>query len=624
MESNGGGVWCLSPNKSNTLLAAGCEDGTVRIFDISEDTFVYSHTLDRQESRVLSLAWIHEPESYLVTGSSDSSIRKYDTKTGRVLSRMTVDTIKSSVSGQREETLVWKIQVLKDGTIVSGDSLGNIGFWNSTTGTLLQGLKAHKADVLCLTTNDSNDSVWSSGVDRKIIQFTKLIKKSTDDSNNTIETSSWIMSGERRYHSHDVRAIAYYNQPPNQLYRHVIASGGVDTTLMLGIFETNEFKNVKLRRLQPFPHRPLITFSPESRRLLVRFAQGTTMKLYKLGESLPGTVEFMNEGDKVDMKTNWEPLAELNIDCQANLITSTIAPKGDLVACSDGYVTKLLRLYEFEGVLDGVRKVAIRLTDPDNGEVMDSLPGATAIAISPDSTKLVLATSNSEVLVIDLIRGVILRRFLQHQRELEPSAPITELAISQDGQWLVSGDLNKSIHVYNLDSLQYHTSLPKLSSQFTTFRFHPTNASPILFVVTTDYKIIEYDIEQKCLSEFTKKYSPMVPKKLFKSRTEKIIGMAFPTDGKLWLWGTESWVIIDWHAKTQTIKPSHTKRKRIQPTPTEQQTTFADANFKLVERYQPIMFMDCLSGDEVVVIERPLLALLEGLGEGFYAPRYGS
>ena len=40
--------------------------------------------------------------------------------------------------------------MLSDGTIVSGDSLGMVKFWDSRTCTQLQSFEAHGADVLCL------------------------------------------------------------------------------------------------------------------------------------------------------------------------------------------------------------------------------------------------------------------------------------------------------------------------------------------------------------------------------------------------------------------------------------------------------------------------------------------
>ena len=42
------------------------------------------------------------------------------------------------------------IHMFSDGTIVSGDSLGMVKFWDSRTCTQLQSFEAHGADVLCL------------------------------------------------------------------------------------------------------------------------------------------------------------------------------------------------------------------------------------------------------------------------------------------------------------------------------------------------------------------------------------------------------------------------------------------------------------------------------------------
>lgn len=39
----------------------------------------------------------------------------------------------------------------RDGTIVSGDSMGMVKFWDSRTCTQLQSFQGHGADVLCLT-----------------------------------------------------------------------------------------------------------------------------------------------------------------------------------------------------------------------------------------------------------------------------------------------------------------------------------------------------------------------------------------------------------------------------------------------------------------------------------------
>jgi len=49
VESNGGAVWCMAVNHSQTLLAAGCQDGCVRLFNIADGLLEYVKTLDKQD-----------------------------------------------------------------------------------------------------------------------------------------------------------------------------------------------------------------------------------------------------------------------------------------------------------------------------------------------------------------------------------------------------------------------------------------------------------------------------------------------------------------------------------------------------------------------------------------------
>ena len=125
----------MAANLAGTILAIGCEDGCVRLVDIEDDEFVLQRKFDRIKTRILSIAWgppvpprkkqvseaemeISDEESesddeevkwrdeWLVTGCSDSSLRKWDVKSGRVVERMSTDRTRS------EPTLVWAVGVL--------------------------------------------------------------------------------------------------------------------------------------------------------------------------------------------------------------------------------------------------------------------------------------------------------------------------------------------------------------------------------------------------------------------------------------------------------------------------------------------------------------------------------
>jgi U3 small nucleolar RNA-associated protein 4 len=123
----------MAANAASNLLALGCEDGTVRLISLANDTLAHYRRFDRVKCRVLSVAWgpprprqrtksdsVPMGESsdedsddeddwedaWLVTGGSDSSIRKWDVKTGRVIDRMGTDKMRG------ERTLVWTVDVL--------------------------------------------------------------------------------------------------------------------------------------------------------------------------------------------------------------------------------------------------------------------------------------------------------------------------------------------------------------------------------------------------------------------------------------------------------------------------------------------------------------------------------
>ena len=67
-DSYGGAVWCCMADHAGERLALGCEDGSVRIFDVTGEGLIYSKVLDGQQGRVLSVAWTLDDEN-LFSGS---------------------------------------------------------------------------------------------------------------------------------------------------------------------------------------------------------------------------------------------------------------------------------------------------------------------------------------------------------------------------------------------------------------------------------------------------------------------------------------------------------------------------------------------------------------------------
>ncbi|KAH8929351.1 WD40 repeat-like protein [Atractiella rhizophila] len=262
--SRSGSIFSMSPNPSHTLLALGCQDSSIRLLSVpsspapsssleplahvaqwSFDTASQAHRR-KHPLQVLSMAWgpprlasptgghWAERDSYLVAGCTDSTIRRFDVRSGKVVGTMKVERFKG------EETLVWCVGVLRDDTIISGDSLGNVKIWDGKLNTQLRNIKAHRADVLCMSINMDGRSFFTSGVDQRIslIQLTPPSNPSTTDNR---PSPHWSLVATKRGHSHDVKALAvspsYSISSPRSILNQgtlpILLSGGIDLNLVL-------------------------------------------------------------------------------------------------------------------------------------------------------------------------------------------------------------------------------------------------------------------------------------------------------------------------------------------------------------------------------------------------------
>lgn len=267
-------IFAIAPTRASSALAIACEDSTVRLLNILDGDLDLVSKIEiggAGKVRALSLAWgppvepvskgkareaspdeasslpahLQTPsESYLVAGCSNSTIRRFDVpSSGSVQGvwrgglRMTLDRLKG------EHTVVWAVAVLASGTVVSGDSMGNVKFWDGSNGTQAQSFKAHKADVLALALGSDGTSLFTSGVDQKTTEFRQVTVGSSRI--HDVPVGRWIQASGRRLHSHDVRAIVISppysvplpSPPPSTHSKRalvpIMTSAGLDLSLIL-------------------------------------------------------------------------------------------------------------------------------------------------------------------------------------------------------------------------------------------------------------------------------------------------------------------------------------------------------------------------------------------------------
>jgi U3 small nucleolar RNA-associated protein 4 len=171
---------------------------------------------------------------------------------------------------------------------------------------------------------------------------------------------------------------------------------------------------------------------------------------------------------------------------------------------------------------------------------------ARLVVFTPDGSRLLAATLDNVIQMIDVATGRLIHEFLDHRngvcvdttssKETSPiwldsklaqlAGTIRTMAVSHDGQWLASGDSVNRVFVYHLDSLQLHTIVPMRDTAHVHLSFEPHRNH--LIVVNANHFFVVYDVELRAFAEFSQRYpSESDFPKAYLNRPEKIIGTAF-------------------------------------------------------------------------------------------------
>lgn len=213
-----GEIWCMalqpqatvdSASKTNGTanpvskpsaqrLVVGTVSGGVALYSIEDDNLRFQRVIvkaAKKPARMLSVTF--QSRHMAVFGCSDSCLRVYDIRNGRLVQRMTLG---SDLEGGAKEILVWAVKCLPNGDIVSADSTGQICIWDGRTYTQSQRIESHKQDALSLAVSADGCTIVSGGMDRRTVFYKKTAGR----------PSRWARSFHRRYHQHDVKAMASF------------------------------------------------------------------------------------------------------------------------------------------------------------------------------------------------------------------------------------------------------------------------------------------------------------------------------------------------------------------------------------------------------------------------------
>ncbi|XP_075393503.1 U3 small nucleolar RNA-associated protein 4 homolog [Tenrec ecaudatus] len=590
VDAFGGPIWSLAASPSGSQLLIGCEDGSVKLFQITSDKIQFERNFDPQKSRILSLSW-HPSGTHIAAGSIDY-ISVFDVKSGSATHKMIVDRRYMGVS--KRKCVIWGVAFLSDGTVISVDSAGKVQFWDSATGTLVKSHLIANADVQSIAVSDQEDSFVVGTAEGTVFHF-QLVSVA---SNST--EKQWVRTKPFQHHTHDVRAVAH---SPTALI-----SGGTDTHLVIRpLMEKVEVKNydAALRKIT-FPHRRLISCSKKKQLLLFQFAHH--LELWRLG----ATAAAGKNGDVLPLSKNADHLLELKTKGPENIICSSVSPCGNWMAYSTASRFFLYRLsYEHDSVsLQRVPKTPAFLRS------------ALQILFSEDSTKLFVASSQGPLHIMQLSEGCF-----KHVHTFQPPSGTVEamclLAVSPDGHWLASSGTSAGVHVYSLKQLKPHCTVPAYNFPVTALAIAPNTNN--LVIAHSDQQVFEYSIPEKQYTEWSRTIQKQGFHYLWLQRDTPITHISFHPKRPMHILLHDAYMfcIIDKALPLPNDKsllynpPSLTSESGV----VRRRTPHA---FKISKKYKPLLFMELLDERTLVAVERPLDAIIAQLPPPIKKKKFGT
>lgn len=575
VDSNGGPVWSLVANHKRNVLAAGCEDGAVRLFNIEFDELELLHVLDKQEFRVLSLAWSHD-DANIVTGSTDSTIRLYDTKSKRIVSRISTDRLRD------RSTLIWSIHLTKDMTIITGNSLGQTQFWDANVGTLLQGFKSHEADVLAICVNAKEDTIYSSGVDSRIVEF-KFIQNKED--------SEWMLAKGVKAVSHDIRALAISNDQKN------LVAGGIDPRLIE--FTSGQFDKNCFTLLSPFPQKPVCHLARNGNMLL--FHEKNVVHLWKLPD-----VKETNMPDVAPKK-----LLQLKSSRDHHITSCDISSDGSILVFAD--IQGLTAFHVSSTYTDSQAPVfeLSKIKLPQN-----DLTGIQQVKIIADNSKIILANYNG-IGYLNLDDDDKLVSYFSN-KPVDCKGPWTLLAVNSEGDHIAAVDSDSNIYLYSLELNKCILTLPKSQYKPMAIAFQPGTDNLVHVSVEKTLHVYNYKTEK--IDQWSVKLNESKWLKRLPKKSSKFVNIVFNPQNaqEMFLQSEDGFlkIIID----TEKAFPEeivNKKRKRKHPE--------VDSRIvKTCHEYSSLLYFDVTGDNALVVVERPLEEILTALPPALKLKKYGA
>uniref|UniRef100_A0A8C7VLG0 UTP4 small subunit processome component n=1 Tax=Oncorhynchus mykiss TaxID=8022 RepID=A0A8C7VLG0_ONCMY len=579
LEAYGGPIWTIISNTQGTQLAIGCEDGTVKLFEVLEEHIQFERNLDRQKGRIISLSW-HPSGTHIAAGMMDM-IRVFDVPTGHAVQRLLVD--RGFGGSKSQETVVWSVAFLSDHTVVSGDSAGKVQVWDGHTGTLVKTHLVTKWDVLALSVSKDESSVVAGTSEGTVIQF-QFIAPTLHQQ----QDKEWVRTRTFKNHTHDVRALAEIET--------AIVSGGMDTHLvvrpLLEKFDENtEMAEITLAGFDSvllfFPQRNLVSCAKKAGLLLFQFPG--QLELWRLGDS-----DGHDGRNTVNIVDSFQTKGSDHICCSA------LSSCGGWLAYSTVSCVRIYRLQTDNNNIS-ITKVS---------KLPKALRSAHQLCFSSDSSKMFAASSQSSVLVIALTQSEC--KYVHTLKPKSGQQPIHLMTTSVDGKWLAAANSDCEIRVYNLQKLKLHCIVPVYGSCPSAMGIHPTTNN--MTVVHADQQLFEYSIVEKQYTDWSRKLQKQGLHNVWLDRDTPVTHVTFnpKNPNQVVLHDMHMFCIIDQSLPLPDQKTQFYNQMTLRSLSEQERPSHLHA-FKICKTFQDLLCVSLLDDQSLVVVERPLLAITSQL-----------
>lgn len=502
-----------------SLVGAGCEDGSVRFFQVEDHdeddnnmVMPVISTIPSTGAPILSLSLnrfgavskeksINSPlaGATVFVGVADGTIRRYDCSQGpsswKSTLRITVESL-----GRNIPTRIWALKSLHDGTLVSGDSLGHVQLWDGHSGTLEASFNQNdsKADVLCLDVTRNQNKIFASGVDSRVI----CIERSSE----ATEDRKWVLTNAQRPHTHDVQAVAVcYRSKKKGSGSEMLCTGGIDTKLC--VYGVNEFQQQRPHTIFPCPVQSPVSIAAGPRILSVM--RRDCVQIYSLAprpDSLMSCPLPVKESDSL--------LGTVKIDSHFNLSVSTVSADGKYLVVGNSSNILLFQLGYVSGkgsAKSSIRPKRLPLELPSRSPILAAkfARNDQLLLCSADRCVHVVTFSTSDKANVTPVASVQSTIPLATDN-LDSSSTFLpdDLVCSADGKWFatIRGHSEKgSVQVFKETdgSFVHWWSIPELDVPPAAAAFLHTD-HPQLVLVCSNFAPYVFDLEGRSLSNWSK------------------------------------------------------------------------------------------------------------------------